>query len=63
MTRAKAVSLRKGRFRPHLEPARPDDPALFAAALGAWHAADWRGRARNLARLGRILARRGRWQG
>ena len=43
MTVVKTVSLRRGRFRPHLDPPRPRDAALFAALIAALHGA---GRAR-----------------
>ncbi|WP_207476936.1 aldehyde dehydrogenase family protein [Arenibaculum pallidiluteum] len=37
LTRTKAVSLRRGRFRPHFELPRPADADLFRAALGLSH--------------------------
>lgn len=58
MTRPKAVSVRSGRLRPHLDPPRPDDAELFRAALGAGHAAGWRARAGHFARLARLLSGR-----
>jgi acyl-CoA reductase-like NAD-dependent aldehyde dehydrogenase len=39
MTRPKAIVVRGGRFRPHLDPARPDDAAVFADYLTAAHGA------------------------
>lgn len=37
MTAPKAVSVRRGRFRPHLQPPRPDDARRFAALIAMLH--------------------------
>lgn len=37
MTNVKTISQRRGRFRPHLDPRRPDGPALFSAMIGLLH--------------------------
>jgi acyl-CoA reductase-like NAD-dependent aldehyde dehydrogenase len=58
MTVVKAVSIRKGRFRPHYEQPSPHDLALFGAYLDAAHGASWTGRVRAVFRLARTLARR-----
>ena len=43
MTRLKAVSVRSGRFRPHFDPPRPADEAMFAHYLLAAHGGSlWR---------------------
>lgn len=39
MTAIKVISERRGRFRPHLDPTRPEDAAMFAKAVRASHAA------------------------
>lgn len=60
LTRTKVVSVRRGRWLPHLEPARENDAALFAAALRATHArAPWARLHAGLAAL-RHAARRGK---
>ncbi|MCG8543092.1 MAG: aldehyde dehydrogenase family protein, partial [Alphaproteobacteria bacterium] len=59
LTRPKAVSLRRGRFRPHYEPARPDDRSLFTAYLRAAHGRDWRKRLTAVKSLVRVLMARG----
>ena len=55
MTVPKAVSIRRGRFRPHLNPAGPNDAALFAHMTALLHG-PWRDRwaaLRGLAAAGR----------
>jgi len=55
MTVPKAVSIRRGRFRPHLNRATPDDAVLFAHMMALLHGA-WRDRwaaLRGLASVGR----------
>ena len=37
MTLVKSVSVRHGRFRPHLDPAHADDSTMFAALIAALH--------------------------
>ena len=37
LTVSKAISVRRGRFRPHLDPPRPDGARLFAAMIAALH--------------------------
>lgn len=44
MTRIKVVATRRGRARPHLEPAKPDDAALFTAWITLMHGRGWRQR-------------------
>ena len=53
MTVVKVVAVRRGRFRPHLAPPRPDDAERFAALLTLLHG-PWRAR---LPALRRIAAR------
>jgi len=43
MTVPKAISIRRGRFRPHLDPATPNDAVLFAHMMALLHGT-WRGR-------------------
>ena len=52
MTAAKTVSVRSGRFRPHLRPDGPDDARQFAAMIGLLHGG-WRGVAASVAALAR----------
>ncbi|HMO63656.1 MAG TPA: aldehyde dehydrogenase family protein, partial [Verrucomicrobiota bacterium] len=60
LTRPKVVSIRHGRWLPHLDPPREGDAELFAAALRATHArSPWSRLRAGLAAL-RHAARRGR---
>ncbi len=52
MTAAKAISVRRGRFRPHLHAPRPGDEARFAALVAMLHGG-WRARAAALRQLAR----------
>jgi acyl-CoA reductase-like NAD-dependent aldehyde dehydrogenase len=54
MTVVKSISVRRGRFRPHLDPKEAEDSAFFAALIAALHGS---GRARLTALL--ALARQG----
>jgi acyl-CoA reductase-like NAD-dependent aldehyde dehydrogenase len=58
MTRPKVVSVRRGRWLPHLEPARDGDAEFFAAALRATHAATPFLRLRHGLRTARLALRR-----
>ncbi|RME75449.1 MAG: aldehyde dehydrogenase family protein [Planctomycetota bacterium] len=60
MTQVKAIALRAGTFRPHLDPAMPRDADLFRAYLGAVHGRGLLGRVRVLLCLVRSLIRLGR---
>lgn len=60
LTRAKAVAIRRGRWAPHLEPARVGDAEFFAALLRSGHAATPSGRFAGLIDLLRRAMRRGR---
>lgn len=60
LTRPKVVSIRRGRWLPHLEPPRAGDAELFAAALRATHAqTPWARLRAGLSAL-RLAARRGK---
>ena len=59
LTRPKAVSLRRGRFRPHFEPPQPDDRSLFTAYLRAAHGGGWSERLSAAKSLIRLLMARG----
>lgn len=58
LTRTKVVSVRRGRWLPHLEPARAGDADFFAAALRANHAATPLQRLRHGLRTARLALRR-----
>jgi hypothetical protein len=51
MTTPKVVCEREGAFRPHYEPAAPEDAALFAAYLNAVHGGDLRRRCSGIKNL------------
>lgn len=63
MTRPKAISQRTGRFRPHLEPHRPDDARLFCDYLQAAHGRSLSRRISAIGKLARILLQRVHSQG
>lgn len=56
MTAAKVVTVRHGRFRPHYDPAGPDEEAVLRAYLAVAHGAGW-DRARGALDLIRALVR------
>ena len=58
MTRPKAVSTRKGRFRPHFQPTQNGDDAMFRAYLLAAHGRTPGERFNGVTRLVRALIRR-----
>lgn len=60
LTAIKVVSVRRGRWLPHLEERRPGDGELFEAWLAAAHGDGLRARARGAARLVKALIKRGR---
>lgn len=55
LTVSKAISIRRGRFRPHLDPARPDGARLFSAMICALH-----GGLPGLRAAASVLSRRGK---
>ncbi len=60
MTRPKAITVRRGKFRPHLDEARPGDERLFGRYLAAAHGPSaWR-RLRAKMRLLALLMKRGK---
>ena len=63
LTRPKAISRRTGRFRPHLEPRRPDDGRFFCEYLLAAHAGCAWSRIRAVGRFMRLLIKRSRSNG
>lgn len=60
MTAPKAVAVRRGGWRPHLDPERPGDADLFADYLLATHAMPWRHRVKAGWRMMRGIVRRNR---
>jgi acyl-CoA reductase-like NAD-dependent aldehyde dehydrogenase len=60
LTAVKVVSVRRGRWLPHLEERQPGDGELFQAWLAAAHGDGLRARARGAARLVKALIQRGR---
>ncbi|MFN0067759.1 MAG: aldehyde dehydrogenase family protein, partial [Limisphaerales bacterium] len=59
LTRTKVVSVRRGRWLPHLDPAREGDAVLFAAALRLTHGRGFRSRLGALLDVVRAGRRRG----
>ena len=60
LTRVKAVSIRRGRLRPHLLPRLPEDSIMFKEYLAATHAGSASGRWTSVIRLVNYLRRRPR---
>lgn len=60
MTVPKVIAVRRGRWRPHLEPIRANDAALFESYVQLVHGQNWRGRLGALGRLLRSLVQ-SRW--
>ena len=59
MTRPRVVSIHRGGFRPHYDPPRPGDAAMFAALAEATHSRNAGRRLRGLFRGVRAMMRRG----
>ncbi len=55
-TTQKAITHRKGRWRPHYQPSHPADSTLFQAYIRLVHGASWRERAAALLSCARALA-------
>ncbi|HYP14712.1 MAG TPA: aldehyde dehydrogenase family protein [Bryobacteraceae bacterium] len=58
MTAVKAVCIRRGRSRPHLQPRRRNDAELFEAYIGAAHSRSLASRARHLVKFVRAAMKR-----
>lgn len=60
MTQLKAIAVRRGKARPHLNPAGANDAELFAAYLRAAHGKGWRARGRAVWNFMQAATRRSR---
>jgi acyl-CoA reductase-like NAD-dependent aldehyde dehydrogenase len=60
MTAPKVITVRRGKFLPHLDAPRADDTELFSHYLIAAHGCGWRKRFAAMKNLFRLLALRGR---
>jgi aldehyde dehydrogenase (NAD+) len=60
MTAVKAISVRRGTWRPHFAPKSSDDPDLFIAFIRSLHSYGWRNRIRGFKKL--VSVAKERWR-